>query len=191
MTTHNKIKITSDLLCCSRTAVLRLLQSSYNLRDPILFTREKDLHPLSLASRISHRASRANLRRLIMETESEQQQFQTQWWHKYRWRQTSHAEAIADERSLLDLANTPLEAKDVAFGPGKDEFMHTISGGFANTASPQLVYVPGYGAGSGFIFRVIQGLSAGFRMFAGRVCWCCWRRLFYSLSETKLLTFAN
>ena len=83
-----------------------------------------------------------------------------------RWKRTSHPEALADERNLLTFAQTPLETKDIAFGPGKDDYIHTIIGGASNTASPPLVYVPGYGAGSGFLFRCMQGLAAGFRLYA-------------------------
>lgn len=87
-------------------------------------------------------------------------------WARVRWRATSHPEALADERALLALANTPLEQRDIAFGPGKEDYMHTIVGGAGNDASPQLVYVPGYGAGAGFLFRAMQGLAAGFRLHA-------------------------
>lgn len=88
------------------------------------------------------------------------------WWRSLRWRSTSYNEAQVDERMLLGLAETPLDAKDVAFGPGTHDYLHTIIGGHENTSSPQLVYVPGYGAGSAFLFRAMQGLAAGFRMFA-------------------------
>lgn len=59
-----------------------------------------------------------------------------------------------------------LQAVDVRIGPGKEDYCHTLQGGAANTASPCLVYVPGYGAGSAFMFRTFAGLAAGFRLFA-------------------------
>lgn len=88
------------------------------------------------------------------------------WWQKLRWRPTSHAEALVDERNLIKLADCPLESKDIAFGTGRHEYLHTIVGGQTNESSPRLVYIPGYGAGSGFLFRAYQGLTAGFRTFA-------------------------
>lgn len=33
------------------------------------------------------------------------------WWQKLRWRPTSHAEALVDERNLIKLADCPLESK--------------------------------------------------------------------------------
>jgi pimeloyl-ACP methyl ester carboxylesterase len=89
------------------------------------------------------------------------------WWHKYRWKPTSHAEALVDERNLLKLADCPgLEAKDISFGTSRHEYLHTIIGGQTNESSPRLVYIPGYGAGSGFLFRALEGLTKGFRLFA-------------------------
>ena len=38
-------------------------------------------------------------------------------------------------------------------GPGKQDFIHTVTGGQANTASPAFVAVPGYGSGSSFLFK--------------------------------------
>ena len=65
------------------------------------------------------------------------------------------------ERSLLALARTPLTTSDVAVGPKPRDYMHTIHGGAANPDAPALVYIPGYGAGSGYLFRVLGGLAAG------------------------------
>ena len=98
--------------------------------------------------------------------QKQEAELKASWWHHLRWRKTSHAEALVDERNLLKLADCPLETKDISFGTGREEYLHTVIGGETNESSPQLVYVPGYGAGSGFLFRAMQGLTAGFRMFA-------------------------
>jgi abhydrolase domain-containing protein 5 len=68
---------------------------------------------------------------------------------RLRWRRASRPEALAAEARLLALAGAPLAAADVRVGPGKEDFLHAVSGGAANAASPSLVYVPGYGAGAG------------------------------------------
>ena len=118
----------------------------------------------SLALRVAQRAANARLFKPAMEQQTSG--VQSSWWQRLRWRHTSPNEAQVDERSLLALAETPLEAKDVAFGPGPHDYLHTVTGGHQNTSSPQLVYVPGYGAGSAFLFKAMQGIAAGFRMFA-------------------------
>ncbi|GAB4823981.1 hypothetical protein N2152v2_011027 [Parachlorella kessleri] len=61
---------------------------------------------------------------------------------------------------------TNIGTKDVAVGPRKDEYMHTITAGLQHTDCPTLVAIPGYAAGSGFFFRVFDGLSTAFRLFA-------------------------
>jgi abhydrolase domain-containing protein 5 len=89
------------------------------------------------------------------------------WWYRLRWRAVSKGEARHAERLLLTHSNTSsLTASDVSIGPGKHDYMHTIIGGQTNADSPQLVCIPGYGAGAAFMFRIFEGLSAGFRMFA-------------------------
>lgn len=47
---------------------------------------------------------------------------------------------------------TSVEAQDVQIGPGKQDFLHTLVGGRADT-QPPVVLMPGYGAGVGFYFR--------------------------------------
>ena len=51
-------------------------------------------------------------------------------------------------------------------GPHCEEFIHTVSGGAANAASPAFVAVPGYGSGSSFLFKLFDGLSSAFRFYA-------------------------
>ena len=51
-------------------------------------------------------------------------------------------------------------------GPRPDEFMHTIHARDPPAAAPALVAVPGYAAGSGHAFRVVDGLAAAFRFYA-------------------------
>ena len=68
-------------------------------------------------------------------------------------------------------------------GPHREEFIHIVSGGAANAASPAFVAVPGYGSGSSFLFKLFDGLSSAFRFYAvdmlgtglsgGRVEACC------------------
>ena len=55
-----------------------------------------------------------------------------------------------------------LDIRDISVGQGRQHFMHTISAG--NRASPPMVVLPGYGAGSGFYFRNIDGLAQHFRL---------------------------
>jgi len=55
-----------------------------------------------------------------------------------------------------------LDIQDVSVGEDKQQFMHTISAG--DQASPPMVVLPGYGAGSGFYFRNIDGLAKHFRL---------------------------
>jgi abhydrolase domain-containing protein 5 len=122
----------------------------------------------SLAQRFAQRAARARFLRVMQQQQQHQEaELKASWWHKLRWRPTSHAEALVDEQHLLKLAECELEARDISFGTGRHEYLHTIIGGKTNeSSSPKLVYVPGYGAGSGFLFRAMQAITAGFHMFA-------------------------
>lgn len=95
--------------------------------------------------------------------EQEGASVQHPWWHRLRWRATSRAEASDAEQALITLSRTNLSVTDVRVGPGPHDYMHTITGGSPD-ATP-LVYIPGYGAGAGFLFRAFEGLTAGFRMF--------------------------
>jgi len=102
----------------------------------------------------------------MQQQQQQEEALKASWWQKLRWRPTSHAEALVDERNLIKLADCPLESKDISFGTSRHDYLHTIIGGQTNESSPRLVYIPGYGAGSGFLFRAYQGLTAGFRTFA-------------------------
>lgn len=109
------------------------------------------------------------------------------WWRRYtRWRQTSHREALASERALLALTgdfagaaapaaaaapgpnfrDNSLRVGDVRIGPRKHDYMHATTGGLARADSPPLVALPGYSQGTAYWFRVLRGLSAGFRLYA-------------------------
>lgn len=46
----------------------------------------------------------------------------------------------------------PLQASDVPVGPGREDFLHTLSGG-QQGVDPPVVMMPGYGAGVGFYYR--------------------------------------
>ncbi|KDD72801.1 hypothetical protein H632_c2881p0, partial [Helicosporidium sp. ATCC 50920] len=97
------------------------------------------------------------------------------WFRRYtRWRQTSRAEAVAAERELLSLCSTGFQTSDVPVAP--KEFMHTLASpspgsspsrpSAAQLADAPLVCLPGYSAGSGFAFRVLDGLAQAFSVFA-------------------------
>ena len=60
------------------------------------------------------------------------------------------------------LCRSPLDIRDISVGQGRQQFMHTISAG--ERTSPPMVVLPGYGAGSGFYFRNIDGLAQHFRL---------------------------
>lgn len=86
---------------------------------------------------------------------------------RIRWRQSSREEAIIAEKELLSLSpDAQLEGKDLRIGPGKHDFIHYVQGGMSNTTSPHLVALAGYGGGAGFKFRILEGLAAGFRLWA-------------------------
>jgi len=55
-----------------------------------------------------------------------------------------------------------MELRSIPVGEGKQEYMHTISGG--EESSPPLVCLPGYGAGAAFYFRNFDGLAQQFRL---------------------------
>lgn len=60
---------------------------------------------------------------------------------------------------------------------GKDgQFLHTVRGGPGDGLdAPPMVYIPGYGAGTGFLFRVMEGITAGWNLLAvGTVSYCSW-----------------
>ncbi|KAK9823325.1 hypothetical protein WJX72_001941 [[Myrmecia] bisecta] len=87
---------------------------------------------------------------------------QLPWWVRYmRWRPTSHEEGVKAERKLLSLCSSPVNIQDVPVGPKKHEYMHTITSGAAS--APNLVCIPGYGAGASFFFRNVDGLSRNYR----------------------------
>lgn len=77
-----------------------------------------------------------------------------------------HTFTFTRENSVLEtgpgIRRTPLDVRDVSVGQDQQQFMHTISAG--DQASPPLVMLPGYGAGSGFYFRNIAGLAQHFRL---------------------------
>ncbi|PRW58725.1 putative 1-acylglycerol-3-phosphate O-acyltransferase [Chlorella sorokiniana] len=83
-----------------------------------------------------------------------------------RWRPTSHDEGVYYERKLLDMLRNTYEARDVRVGPGKEEFVHTVTSGLHNTDSPAFVAIPGYSTGSSFLFKLFDGLSSAFRLYA-------------------------
>lgn len=64
---------------------------------------------------------------------------------------------------LLSTHRATYEVHDVKVGPRPDEYMHTLTTGKDNTVP--LVYIPGYGAGGAFMFRMLDALSAGFRTY--------------------------
>ncbi|GIL68065.1 hypothetical protein Vafri_21379 [Volvox africanus] len=91
------------------------------------------------------------------------------WWTKYtRWRQTSLQEGLAAEHRVLRLfpgLGGPMQASDVKVGPGREAYLHTLSGGPAGM-DPPVVLMPGYGAGVGFYYRNFPSLAQRLRLFA-------------------------
>lgn len=57
---------------------------------------------------------------------------------------------------------TVLERRNVKVGEGKQDTMHTITGG--QESRPALVCLAGYGAGAGFYFRNVDSLARHFRV---------------------------
>lgn len=79
------------------------------------------------------------------------------WLKKFKWTQSSREQTLQAESRLLSLSRSELhlKQKDTFIHNGKD-FLHSIEGGKED--APPLVYLPGYGAGVGFFFRIIKGL---------------------------------
>lgn len=53
---------------------------------------------------------------------------------------------------------------DTPIGEGKEEVIHSITGG--SESAPNLVCMPGYGAGAAFYFRNLDAFCAKFRTHA-------------------------
>ena len=87
-------------------------------------------------------------------------------WQRLRWRPTSHDEGVYYERRLLDMLKGSYTQADVRVGPGAQDFIHTVAGGAANADCPPFVAIPGYSSGSAFLFKIFDGLSAAFRLYA-------------------------
>ncbi|GLC56231.1 hypothetical protein PLESTB_001082300 [Pleodorina starrii] len=58
-----------------------------------------------------------------------------------------------------------MQSSDVRVGPGKEAYLHTLSGG-PPSVDPPVVMMPGYGAGVGFYYRNFPSLSRRLRLFA-------------------------
>ncbi|KAF8057920.1 1-acylglycerol-3-phosphate O-acyltransferase [Scenedesmus sp. PABB004] len=87
------------------------------------------------------------------------------WWLRAsRWRQTSKAEAVAAERGLLGLLRGRWRVEDVPVAASPEHYVHATTGG--EPGAPALVLMPGYGAGTGFFFRNLDGLAKAFQVFA-------------------------
>eukprot|EP00878_Enallax_costatus_P023828 GHUV01025380.1.p1 GENE.GHUV01025380.1~~GHUV01025380.1.p1 ORF type:complete len:414 (+),score=72.62 GHUV01025380.1:55-1296(+) len=93
------------------------------------------------------------------------------WWMKVtRWRQTSKQEAVHAERGILNLLRSKWQVEDVPVAPKPEHYMHTLtnvtSAEGGQQQGPALVLMPGYGAGTGFFYRNLDGLSRAFKIFA-------------------------
>lgn len=87
------------------------------------------------------------------------------WMRLLRWRQTSKQEAVASEKGILGLLSNKWRVQDVPVSAASPEhYLHTTQGGQAE--GPALVMMPGYGAGTGFFYRNLDGLARAFRVFA-------------------------
>ncbi|KAG2422478.1 hypothetical protein HXX76_016002 [Chlamydomonas incerta] len=91
------------------------------------------------------------------------------WWTRYmRWRQTSRQEGKDAEYKVMRLfpgPAGPMHASEVPVGPGREDFLHTLSGG-QQGVDPPVVLMPGYGAGVGFYYRNFPSLAQRLRLFA-------------------------
>eukprot|EP00879_Flechtneria_rotunda_P006913 GHRR01007260.1.p1 GENE.GHRR01007260.1~~GHRR01007260.1.p1 ORF type:complete len:413 (+),score=123.85 GHRR01007260.1:218-1456(+) len=86
------------------------------------------------------------------------------WAKLTRWRPTSKQEAIQSERGILNLLRSKWEVEDVPVAPKPDHYVHVTKGGKED--GPALVLMPGYGAGTGFFYRNLDGLSRAFKVYA-------------------------
>ncbi|GMH32785.1 hypothetical protein BSKO_00619 [Bryopsis sp. KO-2023] len=81
-----------------------------------------------------------------------------------RWLQTSVSEANQAEINLLKSCRSDLDLVNTPVGECKHEYMHSVVGGSSD--NPNLVCLPGYGAGVGFFFRNLDSMCSLFRMHA-------------------------
>lgn len=89
------------------------------------------------------------------------------WFKKFRWIKTNRQQALIAESKLLGISgcHNVLQQRDTAIQyRGSTLHLHSVEGGRAN--GPALVYLPGYGAGIGFIFRILKGLTTAFSLYA-------------------------
>ena len=93
---------------------------------------------------------------------------------KLRWIRSSRDATVAAQTRLLQLGgvahrvaaiDTPIEW--TWRGRSTTETIHSLEGG--DEGAPALVYFPGYGAGSGFIFRNLRQWIGHFSVKAVRV----------------------
>lgn len=91
------------------------------------------------------------------------------------------------------LRRTQVSTKDIPIGSRPQDYMHTITAGQQHTDCPTLVAIPGYGAGSGFFFRVLDGLGSAFKLYCtdllgtGLSGASVWSSLVYSLQQSFVL----
>ena len=93
-------------------------------------------------------------------------------WQHLRWCPTSHEEGVWAERRLLDRLRGSYSQSDMQVGSKREEYIHTVVGAppLAAAGSPAeevaFVAIPGYGSGSSFLFKLFDGLSSAFRLYA-------------------------
>ena len=89
------------------------------------------------------------------------------WFKRFKWINTSREETLNAESKLLGISGCKdkLQQRDTTIQyRGETLSLHSVEGGRVN--APALVYLPGYGAGIGFIFRILKGLTNGFSLYA-------------------------
>eukprot|EP00803_Ostreobium_quekettii_P000518 evm.model.scf_2744.2 EVM.evm.TU.scf_2744.2 scf_2744:15348-17616(-) len=88
----------------------------------------------------------------------------SRWTRLLRWRRTSATEAAQAEANLLGRCKAILQIQDTRLDGGSQNFIHSIVAGAAS--NPTLVCLPGYGSGSGFLYRNLDDLSKHFCTYA-------------------------
>ena len=89
------------------------------------------------------------------------------WFKRFKWINTTREETLNAESKLLNISGCKdvLQQKDTSIQyHGSRLSLHSVEGGPVD--APALVYLPGYGAGVGFIFRILKGLTNGFSLYA-------------------------
>lgn len=86
------------------------------------------------------------------------------WWQRiasFRWVAVSPSEGREAEKQVFSQCGVSCTYKDTPVG---DTALHSIHSISAGSQGPNVVFMPGYGAGSGFFYRNVAGLAASTRL---------------------------